>query len=167
MKNQKGIVVATVLYIIIAAMALLFIPNPISSSVGVGIRPNKTVQTEKVELITDKAGNPVAYKTTTSDQDIQQHVTFWEWLKSLPILVLILMGLGLAFPVVGVWFNSIWSKAVAEYNELTGETKKIVVSIKAGLATIQDPVVKQNFLDALSKQQDSSTKDLVKELLKN
>lgn len=160
--NKKGIAEVAILIYVIAALALFFVPNPVSSSLGIGIRPNKTV--EKVELINDKNGVPIAYKTT--EQDIQQHVGFWEWLRSLPIMVVMLMGAGVIFPGLGIWLHSLWSKAVAEYKDLSGETKRIVISIKAGLATITDQSTKDKFLAAVSQQQDQSTKDLVKELLK-
>lgn len=170
MKNQKGFAEVAILYYVIAAIVLFFVPNPVSKSIGVGIQPNKSVQiqTQTVEPIKDAQGNPVAYKTITniSDQSIQQHVTFWQWLTSLPFMAVLLMGLGIACPAVATVYHTIWGKAVAEYNDLTGETKRIVVSVKAGLATITDPIAKQNFMNALSTQQDQSTKDLVKELLK-
>ena len=171
MKNDKGIIEAAVLlYFVIAGIVLFFVPNPVSSAVGIGIKPNKTVQvqTQTVEPIKDAQGNPVAYKTTTniSDQEIQQHVGFFEWLRSLPILVLFLMGAGVIFPPVALFLHNLRLQAVSAYDDLTGETKRIVISIKAGLLTIQDPIVRQTFLDEMSKQQDVSTKNLVKELLK-
>ena len=171
MRNkQKGFAEAVVLYFVIGVLALLFVPNPVSKSLGMGIMPNKTVEStvQKVDFIKDKDGNVIATKTTTdtSDKSIQQHVTFWQWLTSLPFLAVLLMGLGVVFPPLAIFLHTLWSKAVAGYKDLTGETKRIVVSIKAGLDTIQDPIVKKTFLDTLSKAQDSSTKDLVKELLK-
>jgi hypothetical protein len=171
--NNKGFVVTTVgiLIAVVVGVFLLFVPNKASESIGLGIRPNKTITStvEKVDLLKNPDGTVIGTKTTTcaSDKDIQQHVTFWEWLSSLPFLAVVFMGLGVVFPVVGVFLHKMWSNAVAAYNDLTGETKRIVVSVKAGLATIQDPLVKQKFLDALSTQQDQSTKDLVKELLKS
>lgn len=166
-RNQKGFIIEGVALAIIAVMALFILPpNPISNVLGVGVRPNKTVQTEKVELLTDKDGNPVrstdgAYlvKHSVSDTDTQQHVTFWEWLRSLPILVLILMGLGVVFPGIAAWRHKAWA-------ELQSDTKKIVHSVNAGLTAIEDPALRQKVLDSMSKIQDSSTKQLVADMKK-
>ena len=168
--NNKGIAEVVLLYFVIAGLALLFVPNPVSNAVGVGIRPNKTVQStvEKVDLIKNADGTVIGTKTITStdDKETQQHVTFFQWLASLPLLAIVLMGLGIACPAVAMFFNNLWGKAVAEYKDLTGETKRIVVSVKLGLATL-DTASADKFKAVLSAQQDSSTKDLVKELLKS
>ena len=82
--NRKGIAEVAILLYVIAGLALLFIPNPVSNAIGIGIRPNKTVQTDKVTLINDKDGNPIAYRQVMLNDDIQQRVSFWEWLRSLP-----------------------------------------------------------------------------------
>lgn len=162
LRNQRGIAeVLAIAYVLGTLMILLFVPNPISSSLGMGIRPNKTVQStvEKVDLIKDDKGNVVATRTTTAvnDRDIQQHVTFWEWLRSLPILLLILMFAGIIFPPIAVFLNN-------AKNAIIADTKKIVHSVDAGLTTIEDPIKRQAMLDAMSKVQDTSTKKLVSDL---
>lgn len=160
--NQKGFVIEGAALVIIAVMALFILPpNPVSNVLGVGVRPNKTIQTEKVELLTDKKGNPIkaedgAYlvKRSVSDNDIQQHVTFWEWLRSLPVLVLFLMGLGVVFPGVAAWLHRTRSA-------LQRDTKKIVVGVDKALGKMTDPDVKKKILDEMEKVQDESTKHLV------
>lgn len=170
--NQRGIAEVVVLYFVIGILAALFIPNPVSSSLGVGIRPNKTVQitshTEKLvpiaTIMVDGKEVP-QYKTVAddkaSDQDIQQHVTFWEWLRSLPFLVLLLMGAGVIFPGIALFLHNLWTK-------LKTDTKKIVDSIDAGLAVIKakDAALHQQVLDSMSKVQgqNSSTEALVTDL---
>ena len=129
---------------------LFFVPNPVSSAVGIGIRPNKVV--EKVELIKDAQGNPVAYKTTSSD--IQQHVGFFEWLRSLPVLVLVLMGAGIIFPPLALFLHN--AKVT-----LMADAKKMVVGVDAAMAKIKDDALKQQLYDEMAKVQDTSTKALV------
>jgi len=152
--NKGGFAETTLLIAVIVGLIAFFVPNPISSSVGVGIRPNKTVQTEKVELIKDAQGNPIAYKTIASDKDIQQRVGFFEWLRSLPVLVLLLMGLGVVFLPIAFILNN--AKAA-----LVRDTKKIVVGVDKALSKVSDPSTKQVIYDEMEKTQDQSTKDLV------
>ncbi len=169
MKNNKGFIsVVMLLALTLAGVLVLFVPNnPVGNLLGVTQKPNKIVQTEKVELIKDAQGVPIAYKTTTSDKDIQQHVGIFEQLRSLPILYLILMGLGIGFPGIAVWRHKVAVGLANDYADLTGETKRIVLSVKEGLATLPDDTARSKFLTAMSTKQDQSTKDLVKELLKN
>lgn len=147
--NQRGIAELLVaVYILGGLLALLFIPNPVSSSLGMGIKPNKTVYTEKVALIRDNNGNPIGTKTTVSDQDIQQHVTFLEWLRSLPVLVIILMGLGIVFPPVVLWLHNAWST-------LKTDTQKIVLSVDKGLAILKakDPALHEAVINEMADTQ--------------
>lgn len=147
-RNIKGFTEVAILIYVIIGLALLFVPNPISNSLGVGVRPNKTIQTEKVEFIKDAQGNPIATKTVTSDQDIQQHVTFLEWLRSLPIMVVILMLLGIVFPPLALWLHNLWST-------LKADTQKIVLSVDKGLAVLKakDPMMHQVVLDEIAATQ--------------
>lgn len=154
MNNQRGLAEVMLLYVVIGVFSLLFIPNPVSSSLGVGIRPNKTIQTEKVEFIKDASGTPIATKTTTCDAEIQQHVGFWEWLTSLPVFAIFLMGLGVVFPPVALILGKLWTG-------LKAETKKIVVSVDHALDNVNDPVVKASIKENMATVQDSSTKKLV------
>ena len=79
MKNYKGIAETVLLLWIIVGLTLFFVPNPVSKVVGVGIQPNKTI--ERVELIKDKEGVPIAYRTTITEQ--QQKPTFMQGLLNL------------------------------------------------------------------------------------
>ena len=154
MRNNKGLAEVAILTYIIIGLALLFVPNPLSSSLGVGIRPNKTIQTEKVELIRDKDGNPIAYKTTSSDKDIQQQVTLWEQIRSLPILILLLSGLGVIFTPIAVFLQKVKSS-------LLNDTKRIVRGVDAAMDEVKDEELKKRMYLEMGNAQDQSTKDLV------
>src|SRR3990167_6468169 len=154
MRKNRGIVAETLLVYIVIGVIALFVPNPISNAVGIGNRQNKIVQTDKVTLINDKDGNPIAYRQVTSDQDLQQHITFWEWLSSLPIFVLFLMGMGLIFPPVALVLGRLWAT-------LKKETKKIVLSVDAAMDEIKDEDVKNKALGAMAGIQNDSTKKIV------
>ena len=154
MKSQRGVAEVALLVYVIGAMFLLFVPNPVSSAVGVGIRPNKTVYKEKVELIKDEQGCPIATKTTVSDDDIQQRVGFWEWLISLPIFVLLLMGAGVIFPAIAIFLNALWQKGKAV-------TKDIVVSVDDAMKKVKDEALLKEMKTAMSSRQDRVTKKTV------
>ena len=156
--NEKGIAEVGLLIAVIVGMFALFVPNPISSSLGVGIRPNKTVQklntVEKVELLKDEKGNPIlsadgAYLVRRSlqesaiDLDKQQKVSIWEQLRSLPILWLLLMFLGGASPIIaGVMakINATIRKkfqiTTKERDQVLDDAKKIVKGMDAAFATV-------------------------------
>ena len=154
-RGQKGFVIEGSALIIIAIMAVFILPpTPISNLLGVGVRPNKTVQTDKVTLINDKDGNPIAYRQVTSNADIQQHVTVWEWLRSLPVMVVVLMLLGTVFPPIALVFGALW-------RGLKRETKKIVVGVDDALKHVKDEELKQKMLLSMGNRQDESTKKLV------
>jgi len=147
--NNKGIAETLVaIYILGGLLALLFIPNPISSSLGMGIKPNKTVQTKEVTLIKDENGKPYAYQTIVSDKDIQQHVTLWEQIRSLPVLILVLCVLGLFAPPIAIWLHSVW-------NGLKKDTQKIVLSVDKGLAYLKakDPALHAAVLSEMADTQ--------------
>ena len=152
--NNRGIVVETVLVYVLIGMVLLFVPNPISNVAGVGVRPNKTVYTEKVEFIKDSEGNPIATKTTVRNDDIQQKVTFWEWLTSLPIFVLFLMSLGVVFPPIALFLGKLW-------NNLNRDTRKIVVGVDKAMSKVKDDELKKLMLLEMGNVQNDSTKKLV------
>jgi len=90
MKNNKGLAEVAILSYVIVGLCLLFVPNPISTATGVGLRPNKTVQTEKIELLTDKKGNLVKsdegayqlYHTNLHQVHVIVHKSY-EWDRSL------------------------------------------------------------------------------------
>ena len=162
MRKNRGIVEETLLVYIVIGVIALFVPNPISNAVGIGNRQNKIVQTDKVTLINDKDGNPIAYRQVTSDSDIQQTITFWEWLRSLPIFVLFLMGSGVVFPVVAAVLLQIrgaWKSAFKNtYNGLKNLTDKTVVCRKCGDNVTID--TKEFVFDNIEKKQDVRDKVL-------
>lgn len=155
MRTSRGeIATVTVLAYVIIGLLALYVPNPISTAIGIGNRQNKIIQTDRVTLINDKDGVPIAYRTVTDNSEIQQKSTFWEWLTSLPIFVLFLMIMGIIFPPIAMVLGTLW-------RNLWKETKKIVVSVDQALDNIHDPVVKQTILDKMDGVQNESTKDLV------
>lgn len=164
--NNKGFVIEGAALLIIGIMALFILPpNPVSNVLGVGVRPNKTIETrsEKILPMTTAEGKQLFYEdgspafklvTETSNKDIQQKVTFWEWLRSLPIFVLILMGSGVVFPPVAAFLSMV-------YRGLKRETKRIVVGVDKALDKISDPATKEVIKTEMSKVQNESTKNLV------
>ncbi len=150
-KNNKGIAEVALLGYVIGALVLFFVPNPISSAVGIGVRPNKTVlkdtYKETVDLIKDKDGNIIGQRTVSqsalSDVDEQQRVTLWEQISSLPIFLLVLVILGGLFPPLGIALAAIWKNAKKAVNKIAGEkevvmsdTKKIVMGLERAFATV-------------------------------
>lgn len=162
MKTNRGIVAETLLIYVVIGIIALFVPNPISNAVGVGNRQNKIVQTDKVTLINDKDGVPIAYRTITSNSDTQQKVTFWEWLKSLPVLALLLMFLGVLFPPVALVLarlRGIWKSAFKNtYNGLKNLRDTTVICRKCGDTVTVD--TKEKVFDEIERKQDNRDKVL-------
>lgn len=108
--NRKGFVIEGAALVIITILSLFVLPqNPISGALGVGVRPNKTVHVEKVEFIREH-GEIIGTKTITKDDEIQEHVTFLEWVRSNIILVILTFlfllvtgGLGKVWQVAQSW----------------------------------------------------------------
>lgn len=152
MKNYKGIAETVLLLWIIVGLTLFFVPNPVSKVVGVGIQPNKTI--ERVELIKDKEGVPIAYRTTITEQ--QQKPTLMQSLLNLPRLWLLFMFAGIFFPpIAGVmaWVN----------RGLKTGLKQIVVGVEEARKLL--PKESSDILDAnLSKKMDTSVKTAVKKI---
>lgn len=129
MKNQKGFGVVEVLIGVIIVGGLLFIQNPISTTLGMGVKPNKTIQSKETILIKDDKGVPYAYQTTITDKDIQQKVTVWEQLKSLPVLWLILMFAGVFFAPISIFMGWINGRLKAGFKQIVSgieEAKKVL-----------------------------------------
>lgn len=154
--NQKGFGVIEVLLGVIIIGGLLFVQNPVSSALGVGVRPNKTVEKsyEKIELLTDKKGNPILaddgaflgkVSGGTSNVDKQQRVTLLEQIRALPGLFLILSVLGAAsVPGFGFmrWLNGRIKKrflqVTAEKDALMTDTRKMVKGLDAAFASLPE-----------------------------
>ena len=166
MRNNRGVVAETLLVYVLIGMFALFVPNPISTATGIGQRPNKTVYTEKVELIKDKDGNPIAMKTTMNNQDIQQKPSFFEWLMSLPILVLVLMFLGVIFPPVSIFLahlRSVWKTAFKNtYDGLRSLKDTTVICRKCGDSVTID--TKEHVFDGVEKKHDHRDKVLLEKV---
>ncbi len=157
LNNKRGIAALVLLaYILGGLLVASFFPNPISASLGMGIKPNKTVETQKVEFLKkDLTGTPVPeadgsylIKTSTSSKDIQQHVTLWEQIRNLPVLILILMALGIIGVPTAIQRHNAWVK-------LKTDTQKIVLSVDKGLAYLKakDPVLHQAVLNEIGDTQ--------------
>lgn len=143
-KNQKGFAEVAVLYAVIAIGALLFVKNPISSALGVGVQPNKIVErqtsNQRIELIKDDKGCPIAIKTyeneSVSNADTQQRISLWEQIRSLPVFIFTLVILGMFFPPFGLFLTMLWRRAKGAFNNIHGDTKKIVKGIDSAFATV-------------------------------
>lgn len=156
LRNNRGVAETVLLLYVLGAVVLFFVPNKLSTALGVGNRQNRVVQTQKEEILRGPDGSLIK-RTTSEDRDEQQSITFWEWLTSLPIFVLILMGLGVIFPPIAMVLGSLW-------NALKKDTRKIVVGVDNFLKENTDPVAKKNLLSELDKSQDTSTKKLVNKI---
>lgn len=144
-KTAKGFVVEGALVIgLLLGMVALFVPNPVSNTLGIGVRPNKTVMKdsykETVELLKDKDGNIIGQKTiassATSDVDQQQHVTFWQSLVSLPRLFLLFIILGACGVPGFAWVGKVYGDLKRAYTQHREDTKKIVVGLDRAFATV-------------------------------
>lgn len=157
--NQRGVAEVAVLIYVVVGLLAVFVPNPVSSALGIGVRPNKTVQSssrvEKVDFLKkDLLGKPVAeddgsYLTKTtisaasSDVEKQQRVGILEQIRSLPFLLLLLVGLGVAFPPFGAILWALWARAKKAMRNVAGEkealltdTKKIVAGLEKAFDTV-------------------------------
>src|SRR3990167_2470959 len=187
--NQSGFGVIEVLIVGLVFGFLTYVQNPVSSTLGYGVRPNKTVQKqvskERVELLKDDKGNVIAVKTysddAVSDVDEAQHVKIWEQLRSLPVLFMVLIGFGLVFPIFGARLLALYNVIKKQFAKNKTETKKIISAVDEAFATIPMTLAGENLpgeinradlarkvqdamLAVLSKRYDQSTKDLVREL---
>lgn len=157
-KNNRGMVDPFTLAVVgLVFVVALFVPNPVSSSLGIGVRPNKTVQTENSTqtLVPMKADGETLYHKDGSvamvsetvykrrDLDQQQRVSLWEQFRSLPVLYLILSILGAA-AVPGFGFMQFLNKRIkkrfdqimGKHAELTDETKTIIHAVDAAFDSI-------------------------------
>ena len=162
LRTSRGIVAETLLIYVVIGMFALFVRNPISTIAGVGVQPNKTVHVEKVELLRGKDGNPIATKIITQDDDVQEKVSFWEWLRSLPTFVLLLMGLGIVFPPVAIFLaklRSTWKAAFKNtFDGLASLRDTTVICRKCGDSVTID--TKEHVFDGIEKKLDKRDKKL-------
>ena len=160
-RNNKGIAETVLLLYVLGAVVLFFVPNKVSTALGIGNRQNKIVQTQKVEFIKEH-GQIIGTKTTTEDRDEQQSITFWEWLTSLPVFVLLLMASGVIFPgvaVVLVRLRAVWKEAFKnQYDGLRSLNDTTVVCRKCGDAVTID--TKEHVFGNIEKQMNKRDKVL-------
>lgn len=190
--NNKGFTEVAILISVIFGLVAFFVPNPLSSGLGVGVRPNKTVlkdsYKETVELIKDKEGNLIGQKTIAqsglSDVDQQQKVSLLEQIRHLPLLLIILIGLGAGSPI-GLSFIAFFKKKFNDltehHRELEDEVKTVIRAVDEAFNTIPMTIagaplppevdrvalakkVADGMYAALSTKMDKSTKELVREL---
>jgi len=156
-RNSRGVAAETLLIYIVIGVIALFVPNPVSTSIGIGNRQNKIVQTDTTTLINDKDGIPIAYRNIRKDSDTQQKITFWEWLISLPMFVLILMALGVIFPPVAMVFarlRGVWKTAFKnQFNGLKTLPDTTVICRKCGDTVTID--TKEKVFDNIVKKMDN------------
>jgi len=100
----------------------------------------------------------------------QPKLSLWEKLMNLGIWAIVLIVIGLACPLTAPFLIKGWlnlKKSVAEAKtakeKLEYDTTKIVKSMEQALSKV-DPAQRQIMLDAMSKVQDASTKNLVSQL---
>lgn len=142
----------------------------------------------------EKGHQYTAYATTKEQTIMniseEPKLTLWQKIKNLGLWGILLVVLGCLFPPVGAVLAIIWNKVTGALNtqittlnekhdELTGEAKTIVASIDEGLAVMDAAIaaakdkpelyaamvtLKKDFLSALSRKQDATTKKLVAQL---
>lgn len=191
-QNQKGEIITAVAVTLAIIFGLVFIPNDLSKATGLQNKQNKLVQTktEKIELLKDEDGQPirsaeggylVKRMENTSDKDEQQQVTLWERVVALPFVLMLLCGLGVAFPFIGAHLLVLYRALKRELLSFKKDSGRIVKGIDQAFATIPLTLagenlpgeidraalarkIQENMLTALSRNYDQSTKDLVKTL---
>lgn len=175
-RHQLGFIgVETLLVVTLIAVVALFVPNPVSSAAGIGIRPNKTVQTDASTqtIIPLKADNETLYHADGSvalisqavykkqDLDIQQHVTLMEQLRHLPFVLLLLVILGAAGIPGFAWVLPKLHSVYLDLLSWKSHTHQIVMSVDAGLATLPDDESRKKFKVAMKMVQDQEVQTLV------
>jgi hypothetical protein len=202
MKNKGVVEVIVILYIVGAFLAGVLLWKPATTLLGISNTPrkiDKTVITKETKrpvlYYTDKDGNNyVAYATTKEQSNMntseEPKLTLWQKIKNLGLWGIVLVVLGCLFPPVGAVLLFIWNKVTGtlhtqinsitqKQEELSAESKKIVLSVDEGLAVFDVAIeaakgnpeiyalmvnLKKDFLTALSKKQDATTKLLVAQL---
>jgi hypothetical protein len=142
----------------------------------------------------EKGHQYTAYATTKEQTIMntseEPKLTLWQKIKNLGLWGILLVVLGCLFPPVGVVLTIIWNKVTGalhtqvdilneKHDELCAEAKTIVSSVDEGLAVMDTAIaaakdkpeiyalmvdLKKDFLTALSRKQDATTKKLVAQL---
>lgn len=177
MKNQRGIVDPFTLLAIVAVIgAVLFIPNnPVGNALGVTQKPNKTVQTDATTqtILPVKADGETLYHADGSvvmmsqavykkeDLQIQQKVTFWEQLRGLNTVFVVLVIAGMMGVPGCVIFWNLLKKAYTDLRGWKGHTREIVLGVDAGLRTLPDENAKKIFKAAMAREQSKYVQDVI------
>ena len=192
--NRKGVVeVAIVLYIALAFVIGIFAYKPAVTLLGGSAKKTSQSVIKKEEKLPsvwyiDEKGNKYiayAYKSESSNINISEtpKQTLWQKILNLGFWGILLIILGCLFPPVGAVLMFIWNKIVGglkkQHEELCAEAKTIVSSVDEGLAVMDTAIaaakdkpeiyalmvdLKKDFLTALSRKQDATTKKLVAQL---
>ena len=146
-----------------------------------------------IYIIDDKGEVHIGYATSSSIEtntaSAETQLTLFQKIKNLGFIGIVLVVLGFLFPPLGAVLMFIWNKvtnslkkkitdAEAAHEDLSYDAKKIVQSIDEGLAVIDSAIasattpeakaniaqLKKDFLTAMSRKQDATTKLLVAEL---
>lgn len=167
-KNECGEVITTVC-VILAIASFLFGTTKYAKIFGFGGSDQKTKQvtvtkTEskpyyvKAEDGTYHLLEAVKTETSTIDTNEEVKMTLWQKLKLLPMWWLILTILGFFFvplgTIMGILNRSLWAKL-----------KQIVTGVDNSLTVLKDdPSAIEKIKTELSKEYDTSTKELVKKI---
>lgn len=192
--NRRGVVEAVIIvYIAVAFLIGIFVPKVMPSLFGGQAKKTSQSVIKKEEKLPsvwyiDEKGNKYiayAYKSEQSNINITEvpKQTLWQKILNLGFWGILLVVLGCLFPPVGAILMFIWNKIVGglkqKHEELCAEAKTIVSSIDEGLAVMDMAIaaskdkpeiyalmvqLKKDFLSALSKKQDATTKLLVAQL---
>src|SRR3990167_757807 len=160
--NRGELATVTLLVDVLLGVLALFVPNPISTAVGIGNRQNKIETSDTVTLINDKEGVPVAYRHIVKESDTQQKIGFWEWLFSLPLALLLLSLLGGIFPFITVFLLKLianWKSAFKNtYDGLRSLRDTTVICRKCGDTVTID--TKEHVFNGVELKQDKRDKVL-------
>ena len=200
MRNRKGITELVLMYTVIAFLGGIFLWKPVTSALG--LSTPKTVNQSSIKkeekkpviyVIDDKGEVHIGYATSssieTNSKSSETQLTFFQKIKNLGFIGIILVILGFLFPPVGAVLLFVWNKVTSvlkkklddseiAHDALSYDAKKIVQSIDEGLAVIDTAIasaktpeiqvtitqLKKDFLTAMSRKQDTTTKLLVSEL---
>jgi hypothetical protein len=146
-----------------------------------------------IYFVDDKGNVTIGYTTVNTFSNIESsaetQLTLWQKVQNLGFMGIVLVILGCLFPPVGAILMFIWNKVTSglknkinevevAHEELSADAKKIVLSVDEGLAVIDTAIaaaktpeikettvqLKKDFLTAMSRKQDCTTKLLVAEL---
>lgn len=194
MNKRGVVEVMVVVWVAVAFIIGIFAYKPAVNLLGgaANKKTSQSVikQEEKLPSVwyIDEKGNKYiayAYKSVSSNINISEtpKQTLWQKVINLGFWGIFLIVLGCLFPPIGAVLMFVWNKIVGsmkrEHAVLCAEAKTIVSSIDEGLAVLDMAIaaskdkpeiyvlmvqLKKDFLTALSRKQDATTKLLVAQL---